>query len=394
MKQLTILFVLCFFAASSCKKKGSDGPTTDSTSSRTYFGDSIEIPGLVYPGGHTPLYLKTTNSGVYIQVDLGDTELITNIFRYQINKNLIVSSLPDSWMKHRSEELYHDWEPFHVYDENEHQLCVRYMELYTHGLYNKDAFGESKTVCTTPTVNGMYNTPCMKYDYSSPRRLWIFDWDSTLLLSPPYDFSSAAYNYVDATRKFFSNGVIGDRYYINFGDAFPDPYVTKRIWVMFTGDSLLRLDDDGTMKFFDFSSYHNPNILTPLSPKVAFPLDKFNTDVYFRYENKVFKIGPAGDVVLFYTINLAEIGGIYSGDFTVDDKYMYASDGYKKALGDMVHSAMSYFPPKPTSGNAYQLQLNIRQRTSFMLGPIEVSKNVEDPHIYAIDHNTLLIVPK
>lgn len=336
----------------------------DNTTPPGTWGAFIEIPG-VGPNvpGDAVSDLKVTNAGVYIEVDKASSE---NPWIYRLYG-------ANSWTMHEQPQLYFDWEPTSYTNETSDGFSIFFSSVDKHGLVNINTGLPALIEENHPDGFNALNE--MLIDNSSGAYKWAF-FGSVVKIQDNTDVG--VFNPICTLPE---GGII-------FAEA--DPYDAV-VWAS-GGTALYRITINGDVTVFDVSSYTDPDQITQSIAKIRFPYDPLHKDVYFNYQNKVFKIEDGTTMSLFYTIDNGS--NFLGGDFAVDRTHLYATDGTKKHLQLLTET--SFVPPQPTTSNQTILMDYITKLTALEVGPIEVSTNPNDDYIYVLygGNKKLLKLPK
>ena len=354
-------FLFLFISLGLFNGCSSDGSTDSNSTSG--FGEVIPIPGITEGvAGDSASELKTSNEGVYMSVTMASSP---NNWIYRLNGFAV-----PTWTKHEEPDLYFEWEPSNENSEGADDFAIYFQTINKNGFVNINTGLPALLEENNPsfTVNQML------YDNSSGNYKWVFS-GSTVKIKQ--NNNSGLYNTICTLPP---GGIL-------FAEADPTDAV---VWAA-GPTTLYKITVNGAVTPFDVSSYNDPSFLFSSIEKIRFPYDVLHKDVYFRFQNKVFKITDGNSLSLFYTINNeSNFGG---GDFCVDNTFMYATDGTKKHLQLLNES--NIIPPVPNTTDHQVLLDYISNVGSFKVGPIEVLKNSTDNYIYNIYRSRkLLRVPK
>jgi len=357
-----LLLILFVVTINGCSKKDNNTPPQNTSVS---WGQFIEIPGITSGVvGDNASELKTSNEGIYMRVDKGSTE---NPWIYRLQNGGI-----PSWTFHEQSKLYFDWEPCNYITESADDFAIFFSTIDKNGYVNINTglpfLLEEKHPSGFSALNEML------VDNSSGAYKWAFFGDVVKIQD---NTNIGEYNTICTVPN--GGG-------INFAEA--DPY-DAIVWAA-SGKELYKITVNGAITVFDVSAYDNPDLLSHSIEKIRFSYDVLYKDVYFRYQNKVFKIADGNTLSLFYTINNG--ANFMGGDFCIDNSYMYSTDGTKKSLALLTET--NIIPAQPTTTDQTILLNFIYQTSAFNIGPIEVSKDPLDSYIYAISRSKLLKVPK
>ncbi len=348
----TSRFVLCnwllisilTFGLSSCVKDD-DSEDTDGGA----WGEAVDIPGIsTTVPGESVTGFRTTNNGVYVEVLKADVKYI-----YRLK----MADGSPQWTFHEPTDLYFCWHPTNMLSESPDGFSIFFKTIDKHGQVNINTGLPSLMEEESPE-----GATEMLIDNSSGAYTWAF-------------FGS--------TVKIQDNNNIGEfttictlPESITFAEA--DPY--DAVVYAAAGSRLYRITVNGDIRTFDVGSYADGSIFQSSISKVRFPHDELHKDVYFKYQNKVFRIMDGTSLALFHTIDFGT-DYLFGGDFCVDQTFMYATDGIKKHL--YLLSEESLLPPAPATFNQNVLLEHYTNTNAFKLGPLEVSTNPTDRYIYA-----------
>ena len=356
-----VMLVTVILLINSCTKKDDED-----LSPAEPWGEFITIPGISEGvAGDNASELKSSNEGLYMRIDKAST---ANPWIYRLQNG---GPSPD-WYFHEEPDLYFDWEP---------------------AIENTENPGDFSIFFTTITKNGYVNIntglPALQEENNpagwSPLNEMLVD---NSFLAKKWAFFGSDLRLQDNTNLGLYTSIcsIPNQGGILFAEA--DPYDAV-IWAA-SSNVLYKITASGTITSFDVSSFDDPSMLFHTIEKIRFPYDPLHKDVYFRYQNKVFKIEDGTSGTLFYTIDHG--ANFLGGDFCVDRTYMYATDGTKKH--QQLLTETNIIPPQPNTSDQALLLDYVYQTSAFGTGPIEVSKDPLDQYIYAIYNVRLLKVPK
>lgn len=339
------------------------GSSDDSTPPGSW-GEYIDIPGIsANVPGDGASELKVTNEGVYMRVNKASTENPW-IYRYYG---------ADNWTFHEQPQLYFDWEPSSYTNETLDGFSIFFSSIDKNGYVNINTGLPALLEENHPA--GFNSLNKMLVDNSSGAYKWAFFGSEVKIQD---NSNLGTFNTICTLPN--PGG-------ITIAEA--DPYDAV-VWAA-AGKVIYKITVNGDITAFDVSSYDDPNQFSGIA-KIRFPYDEAHKDVYFRFQNLVFKIDNGTSLSLFYTIDNGS--NFLGGDFTVDGAYMYASDGTKKHLQLLTET--SFVPPQPVTSDQAILMDYITKTTAVQLGPLEVSTDPIDNHIYVIygGYRKLLKIPK
>jgi hypothetical protein len=355
-----LLFFIVFTINSCSKEEVNLNPNTSDS-----WGEFISIPGIISGvAGDGASELKTSNEGVYMRVTKAATATPW-IYRLQNG------GIP-TWTFHEQPKLYFDWEPSNETTESADDFGIFFQTLDKNGFVNINNGLPALLEEDNPYNGGFSFGGKMLVDNSSGGYKWAF-FGSTVKIQDNTNIGK--YNPICTLPP---GGII-------LAEADPNDAI---VWAS-ANAKLYKITVNGTITVFDVSAYNDPNFFISTG-KIRFSYDVLHKDVYFRYQNKVFKITDGSTLSLFYTINNGS--NMLLGDFCVDNTYMYATDGTKKHLQLLTET--NIIPQRPETTDQTILLDWILQTSAFTVGPIEVSKNPLDNYIYAISNTKLLKVPK
>jgi hypothetical protein len=365
-----LLSVITIGIFSSCSSD-----SASNSNSTTGFGEVITIPGITEVSGITGLppagdfvkNLKTSNEGIYMQVSLAST---TNDWVYRLHG----FGLP-TWTKHELPSGgYQDWEISNPNSEWTDHFGIFFRTTNKNGLVSINTGLPALLEQNNPS----FSVNEMLVDNSSMANKWAFSGNTVRIKQ---NNSSGLYNTICTLPSAP----------ILFAEADPTDAV---VWAAGQTSTLYKITVNGDVTPFDVSSYNDPSfIFNNEIRKIRFPYDVSRKDVYFNYQNKVFKITDGNTLSLFYTFSLSDPNNVGGGDFCVDNTFMYGTDGIKKHLQFL--NETNIIPPMPDSTNQQVILDYISNVSMFNNGKIEVLKNSMDNYIYTI-YSTykLLRVPK
>ena len=366
---LSVIMIAMFNSCSS--------DSASNSNSTSGFGEVINIPGMTVvtgitelpPAGDFVLNLKTTNEGIYMQVSLASS---VNDWIYRLN-----GFANPTWTKHEQPaERYNDWEPSNENSEGSDDFAIFFRTSTKNGLVNIN----TGLPALLEENNPSFSPSEMLIDNSSMANKWAFSGNTVRIKQ---NNNSGLYNTICTLPSVP----------ILFAEADPTDAV---VWAAGQTSTLYKITVNGTVTTFDVSSYNDPSFQS-LFPyeirKIRFPYDVSHKDVYFNYQNKVFKITDGNTLSLFYTFPLSDPNNVGGGDFCIDNQFMYGTDGTKKHL--QLLNETNIIPPMPDSTNQQIILDYISNVSMFKIAKIEVLKNSTDNYIYAI-YSTykLLRVPK
>jgi hypothetical protein len=358
------LFLVFAFLQWGCSSSDGDGSSgNNSSGNNRAWGEMIPIPG-ISPNveGDFALDLKASNEGMYMRVSRSSSP---NLWVYRMQN----SGVP-TWIMHEEPSIYYSFRPTSAVAEGVDQFSIFFTTNNKNGYVNINTGLPALLEESHPA--GFDALGVMLVDNSANARKWAF-FGNTVKIKEPTNVG----NY--STICTLPTGV-------SFAEA--DPYESI-VWAA-SGSKVYKITASGSVTTFDVNSYNDPTQMTTSVAKIRFSYDPIHRDVYFRYQNKVFKIADGNSLGLFYTINNG--ANWLGGDFCVDNTFMYATDGTKKHLQLLNES--NIIPPQPVTSNTNLLLAYLQNTSAFGVGPIEVSTNPLDQYIYAISNAKVLKVPK
>lgn len=362
-----LLLILIVVTINGCSKEDDVTPPQDDVTPPQNisgsWGEVIPVPGITAGvAGDAVRDLKTSNEGIYMEVSMASSP---NDWIYRLTG----FTLP-TWIKHEEPDNYFDWEPSNENSEGVDDFAIYFQTIDKNGFVNINT-GLPALLEENNPGSGLSE---MLDDNSPGNYKWYFSGSDVMIKQ---NNNSGQY---DTICTLPSGGIL-------FAEADPTDAV---VWAAGTS-TLYKITVNGTITVFDVSAYDDPAMVFHSIEKIRFPYDVLHEDVYFRFQNKVFKIEEGNTLSLFYTIN--NQSAFLGGDFCVDNTFMYATDGTKKHL--QLLNETNIIPPIPNTTNQQVLLDYISNVGSFNGGPIEVLKNSTDNYIYNIYQSTkLLRVPK
>lgn len=362
---LFLILVSAVVIINGCSKEVG-GSSSVNPSNSGIWGEFIPIPGIsAGVAGDNASEIKTSNEGIYMRVDKASTD---NPWIYRLQNGGI-----PTWTFHEEPSLYFDWDPSNETTESIDHFAIFFSSIDKNGYVNINTGLPALLEEDHPAGFSPLNE--MLVDNSSGAYKWAFFGDKVKIQD---NTNVGAYNTICTVPN--QGG-------INFAE--PDPY-DAIIWAA-SGAQLFKITVNGAITTFDVSAYDDPNMSFHNIDKIRFPYDELHKDVYFRYQNKVFKIADGTTLSLFYTIDNGS--NFLGGDFCVDNSFMYATDGTKKSLS--LSTETNIIPKQPNTSKQDVLIDYFTKTGAFAVGPIEVSKDPLDSYIYLIANGTkFLRVPK
>lgn len=362
---LSLFFVL--ISLSSCSSD--DGGSSNNNNNNGWenpgdaFGKFIEIPDIDSQAGTgAAIDLKTTNEGLYMHVSkyTDDTDWI-----YRLQQG----GASPSWIFHQQPELFFDWAPGRPVSENENFFSIFFHTLYTNGWVSIN----TGLPALLEEDNPSGSTGIMLVDNSSGAYKWLFQ-GSTVKIQQNND--TGIFDVICTLPT------VGG---INFAEA--DPF-DSIVWAA-AGNILYKITSSGQITSFNVASFNDPSFPLSSIQKIRFSYDPSHKDVYFRCQNKIFKVADGNTLSLFNTIEDANFLG---GDFCLDNNYLYTSNGTKKSL--YTSSVTNIIPDAPNTTNQQVLMDYYTQVSAFQSGQIETSKDPLNGNLYVLTGDKILVVPK
>ena len=330
------------------------------------FGKFIQIPDISsIDGTGSALELKTTNEGLYVHVSkyTDDTDWI-----YRLQQG----GPSPSWIFHEQPDLYFGWEPTTPETELQDTFAIFFTTINTNGYVNINTGLPALLEEDNPFV--FSGAPTLLVDNSSGGYKWQFD--GSIVKIQQNDSSG---NFDPICTLPTSGG-------INFAEADPRDAV---VWAA-AGSNLYKITVNGQITTFDVSSYNDSSFPLSSIEKIRFNYDVLHKDVYFRCQNKIFKVANGNTLSLFNAINTQ--GNFLGGDFCLDNSFLYTSDGSKVNLQSM--AVTNIIPDMPNTTNQQVLIDYLTQVNAFKTGQIETSKDPLNSNLYILSSDKILVVPK
>ncbi|WP_284653581.1 hypothetical protein [Flavobacterium terrisoli] len=328
------------------------------------FGKFVEIPGIDSQAGTgAALDLKTSNEGLYMHVSKY-TDNTDWIYRLQ------QGGASPSWIFHEQPELYFHWAPGRPVSENENFFEIFFHTLYTNGWVSINTGLPALLEEDNPPGSG---SSIMLVDNSTGAYKWLFE-GSTVKIQQNND--TGIFDVICTLPT------VGG---VSLAEA--DPF-DSIVWAA-AGNILYKITASGQVTSFNVASFNDPNFPLNSIEKIRFSYDPSHKDVYFRCQNKIFKVADGNTLSLFNTIEDANFLG---GDFCLDNSYLYTSNGTKKHL--FSSSVTNIIPDPPTTTNQQVLLDYYSQVSAFQSGQIETSKDPSNPNLYILSSDKILVVPK
>ncbi len=362
------LISILFFSCGGSDDSGNGGGNNNGWENvgSSAFGKYVQIPDISSIGGTGyALELKTTNEGLYMDVS-----------KYTDNSNwtyrLQQGGPSPSWIFHEQPELYFGWEPTNPLNEVQDTFAVFFTTLYTNGYVNINTGLPTLLEEDNPFV--FSGAPTLLVDNSPGAYKWQFSGSDVKIQQ---NNSSGDYDIICTLPT--PGGV-------SLTEADPSDAV---VWAA-AGAKLYKITVNGQITTFDVSSYDDPSFAFNFIEKIRFNYDVLHEDVYFRFQNKIFKVTDGNTLSLFYTI---DNGANYlGGDFCLDNSHLYTSDGIKKHLQSL--SETNIIPDMPNTSNQEILIEYITQVNDFKVGQMETSKDPLNSNLYVLCGDKILVVPK
>jgi hypothetical protein len=360
LMQLCVLICLVFI---SCTKEEPEptpsGNGGNNTAAPTEWGKLIPVPEV---NGSEDFVgnLQTTSRGVYMEVNLNNAE---SEWIYRMNSG------SEAWIKTVDVETYYFWEPLNYYYEYDDQFSYFYSGVNTSGLISINT-GDPFQLSDPHNFDGFSGNTQMLIDNSSSADTWRLTWSEVQVKQP---------NELNLFNTLFTFPQV-DPFY----RALADPS-ENCIWLTNGSSIIYQIYASGTINTWDVAA------LTGIQAgvgKIAFSHLPDHTDVYFEYGNSYMRIDERTTLQTFYT---DPVGGAMS--FTVDNNYLYATDGKKINLSS--GEVGTFIPPSPGFEDM-DLYTDYFNKTFWltMSTDLEVLKNDGDAFIYSIYDNKIFRMPK
>lgn len=362
------LLLACSFACalllSSCSKEEPEPPSGNGpVNSSGAWGTLVQIPELSQFSSGYALFLKPTNEGMYFEVTRDDDS--DWIYRLQNGGG------SPSWLFHEQSDLFFEWAPSSVQNEQPNTLALFYSTISTNGFAS---INTSTPNLDSPHPAGFSASNVMLIDHSPMANQWAFFGNQVRVKQ-----NNNTNNYDPICNVPNTGGV-------SFAEADPEDAV---IWAA-AGTEVYKITVNGDVTTFDVSAYTDPNQISQSIGKIRFCYDPIHPDVYFNYQNKVFRIQDGTNLSLFYTIDNG--ANFFGGDFALDRSFLYTSDGVKKNLN--LGTESSFVPPQPVTTDQAVLLNYITVLSALGAGNIEVSADPLDAYIYTINNDKIVKIPK
>jgi hypothetical protein len=376
----TVILIFMLGLLNSCSKND-DAITSGSNSDpkpnvSIPWGEYIAIPDVdgIYK---TASDLKTTNEGIYMYVHKWNGGLTLADFETWIYRLQNGGPTP-SWIKHKKEKQASSqysstsisgWEPTSVTNENANQFGIFYTDEWSNGTISINSGLPNISEQMNPSE--FFDADDMLIDHSPNKNKWaFFKSKKEIKIQSNIVSNPSLYNKICAMPSSSYTALESDPF-----DAI--------VWLA-SGTKLYKITINGQITSFDIASYFPTPSNSTYIAKIRFSYDALHKDIYFRCENKVFKIKDGTALSLFYTI------GNSGKDFAIDNNYMYAGDGVKKHLALLTET--NIISSVPTSIDP---EINSKKGT-FSAGQMEVSKDGLDNYIYVftLSSSKILKVPK
>lgn len=362
------LFSIFFYSCGGSDDSGNGGGNNNGWENigSSAFGKFIQIPDISsIDGTGSALELKTTNEGLYMHVSkyADDTDWI-----YRLQQG----GPSPSWIFHEQPDLYFGWEPTTPETELQDTFAIFFHTFYTNGYVNINTGLPS----LLEDDNGPDVTDGLPLlvDNSPGAYKWHFDGSQVKIKQ-----NNSSNNY-DIICTLPPGG-------INFAEADPRDAV---VWAA-AGANLYKITVNGQVTTFDVSSYNDPSFSFNFIEKIRFNYDVLHEDIYFRYQNKIFKVANGTTLSLFNTIDNG--ANFLGGDFCLDNSFLYTTDGSKVNLQSL--AVTNIIPDTPNSTNQQVLIDYFTQVGAFKTGQIETSKDPLNSNLYILcNGDKILVVPK
>jgi|GEM_PF-5714917 len=321
------------------------------------WGTMVDIP---IGGTGGALDMKTTNEGIYLNVNNFDNDL-QSVYRLQIG-----GPSPE-WNHYDFPDGMWNYYPEQETSESPDEFAIFYHNIHKYGFISMNSDVPAQLENDVPLHLNYINPDDMAVDNSSQAYTWAF--------------------YGGLVKVNTGNGVFQQIVDLpTDGINFIEPDPSQAVMWVAAGSKVFRLTVNGDYTEFDVSLFLNPDIFLTSVEKIRFS----GNDVYFRCQNKVFRIMNGTSMSLFYEIDNG--ANFLGGDFAVDNNYLYATDGIRKQLS--LGTESSFIPDMPQTSDQQVLLEYITNTSHFQSSQIEVSKEATGGYIYSLANDKLLIVPK
>jgi hypothetical protein len=323
------------------------------------WGTLIDIPEV---NGNEDLVvgLETTNKGVYMAVLLNNGE---SSWKYRMNSG------SQTWMKCEDVESYYFWEPHNYYYDVDDRFSYFYVGDATSGLIGMNTGAPFQLA--TPHPFGFIGNRQMLLDNSTYADTWRL-MDSEVQVKQPNELN-------------LFNTVYTLPLSVSFTRAIADPS-ENCIWLTsYLSSTIYKIYASGTVTSWDVEALTG---IQGYVGEIKFSTLPGHVDVYFQYGNCYMRIDERTTLEVFYTD--PTLGTM---PFTVDNNFLYATDGKKINLSS--GEVGTFIPPAPGFDNM-ELYNDYFNKTYNLLfsTEIEVLKNDGDPYIYSIYENKIFRMPK
>lgn len=280
-----------------------------------------------------------------------------------------MNSGSEEWIKTQNIETYYFWEPLNYYYENDAEFSYFYSGNLTSGMISINT-GDPFQLSEPHNFDGFGGNTQMLTDNSSSANTWRLTWSGVQVKQP---------NELNLFTTLFTFPQV-DPFYL----AIADPSESC-IWLTNGSSMLYQIYSSGTVNSWDIAA------ITGVQGgvgKIAFSQLPGNTDVYFKFGDSYMRLAERTTLQTFYTDPV-----VGANSFTVDNNYLYATDGKKINLSS--GEVGTFIPPSPgfEDMDLYTDYFN----TTFWLTmstDLEVLKNDGDAFIYSIYDNKVFRMPK
>lgn len=350
--------VACVMLVSCGKEEPQPTPPVNAgvTTTPTAWGKLIDVP-LVDVSQDFVGNLQSTCSGVYMEVNLNSGSWI-----YRMNSG------NEEWIETPNTETYYFWEPLNYYYESDDEFSYFYSGNVTSGLININT-GDPFQLSTPHPFEFSGNTQ-MLIDNSFLATTWRLTWSEVQVKQP---------NELNLFNTLFTFPEVSPNY-----RAIADP-TENCIWLTRGNSIIYQIYSSGTINTWDVAA------LTGVQGsvgKIAFSHAPDHTDVYFKFGNSYMRLDERTTLQTLYTDPV-----VGANSFTVDNNYLYATDGKKI---DLTSGAVGTFIPPSPGFEDMALYTDYFNKTFWlaMSLDLEVLKNDGDAFIYSIYNNQVFRMPK
>lgn len=352
MKKSFLVVLMCVLVFS-CSSNDDGGSASGPSGSIT----AVNIPGIGSQNGGFGIDLKTTNAGLYFRVYKPNQD---HVWIYRLPSG----SPSSNWMMYDFPDIQ-TWHPYNTTNEGPDTFGIFYSSVTKNGFFSVNTNSPDPTMHNNPlSMFSASNASGFLIDNSERGYKWLFDGNTVLVKQ---NNNSNQYDIIATLPESIS---------IQNVVASPDDAV---VWIG-GNEKCFRVTINGNVTAYDVSSFIDGGNFVNFVDKIRFSED----EVFFKCYDKVFRVNGSS-VELFY--EMKSILGFMGGDFAVDNKYMYATDGYKK---DIDLGMETRFVPEPDFTDFE----NAMNYSAFSTGQIETSNNPTDRYVYVLTPDKLLFVAK